>query len=274
VAIKDDSAVSEEITAAREVSPPKTNNTTSINLICPVKYQISATNSTINSTTNSITHSEVRMKKIALMLVAALGLVSVACSTPPQLADDASISPIANVDAVTGPDVQEAEVVSETSNGVAAQILDRFEYSNVVSNTGVAGAEAFLQQYKKASVAQTINFKRSTTLSASRTVTVTGEVSIEAATNFVVKTLPVALKANGKVTRTSSTTYSVAITTEASTNFTVPAGKGANIYGYLTGRYYSYSARKCSNVPGLGCSAWARQTVFVPEGIGTRIQVF
>lgn len=142
-----------------------------------------------------------------------------------------------------------------------------WEYKNIASNTGVAGAEVFVGQVSPTGSAQTATLNVTKTLSVSRTVTTSGTVNVDGAVEFV----KVKVGGGASFTRSASDTYTTSYTGALTSAVSLKAGQGVKFYGYLTGRYYSYDVRGCNF--GL-CSGWVRQTIFVAQGTGVRPQVF
>ncbi len=142
-----------------------------------------------------------------------------------------------------------------------------YEYKNIVSNTGVAGAEVFIGEVKPTGAAQTATINVNKTLSVSKSTSVSGSVNVNGAVEFVKTKVGGGFTFTGTSTDTYTTSYTGALTQAVQ----LKAGQGVKFYGYLTGRYYSYDVRSCN----FGfCGAWLRQTIFVAQGNGVRAQVY
>lgn len=199
--------------------------------------------------------------RLALLSTAALALA--ACGQPA-----APTPATAAIDGVTAQENRpEADLtVPAPRDGVSAQLFDRYEFRNVVSNPGNAGAEAYLGEVKPAGTAQTASISVTRTLSSSRTITTGFGIGVDGGYEFA----KAKIGANGSFRQDTSNSYTVTYTQTLTPVVQLKANQGVRFYGYLTGRYYSYDVRKCS----LGCSGWLRQTIFVPEGIGVRPQTY
>ncbi|MEN9864479.1 MAG: hypothetical protein RL748_69 [Pseudomonadota bacterium] len=158
-------------------------------------------------------------------------------------------------------------VLLAISSAIAAPSFAAWEFKNITSNTGVAGAEVFVGQVSPTGSAQTATLNVTKTLTVSKTVTTTGGVNVDAAVEFT----KVKVGGGGSFSRASANTYTTAYTGALTSAVSLKAGQGVKFYGYLTGRYYSYDTRGCNF--GL-CTSWVRQTIFVAQGTGVRPQVY